>query len=165
MSPQQTRGKGQSENRAIETDTQAGCRVASEIWGAGMKALSIKQPWAHLIIHGFEGRYKTIETRVWQTHYRGPLLIVSSKLPVARPWQPGARAEEMEFGKAIGIAEMVDCRPMTRADETAAMCGVYPDAWSWVFETPRAIDPFAVSGRLRLYEVDYEIDQQLTAKD
>ncbi len=127
-----------------------------------MKALSIKQPWAHLVIHGFDGKYKTIETRVWQTHYRGQLLIVSSKLPVARPWLPGAKAEDMEFGKAIGIVDLVDCRAMTRRDEKAAMCGVYPDAFSWVFENARAIDPFEVSGRLRLYEVDYEIDQQLT---
>ncbi|GAF74966.1 unnamed protein product [marine sediment metagenome] len=128
-----------------------------------MKALSIKQPWAHLVIHGLEGKYKTIETRVWQTRYRGDLLIVSSRSPVSRPWLPGPDAGDMEFGKAIGIVELADCREMIRRDETAAMCSVYPDAWSWVFENPRAIEPFEVTGRLRLYEVDYEIDQQLTA--
>ncbi len=36
-----------------------------------MKALSIKQPWAHYIASG----QKTIETRTWETKYRGPLLI------------------------------------------------------------------------------------------
>ncbi len=129
-----------------------------------MKALSIRQPWAHLIVHGFEGKYKTIETRLWRTHHRGELLIVSSRLPVARPWLPGPDAAEMEFGKAIGIVELVDCRRMTRRDETAAICGVYPDAWSWVFENPRVIEPFEVKGRLRFYEVEYEIDRQPTAK-
>lgn len=122
-----------------------------------MKALSIKQPWAHLVIHGFEGRQKTIETRVWQTHHRGDLLIVSSRQPVSRPWLPGPDADEMEFGKAIGVVELVECRPMTYQDETAAMCSIYPDAVSWVFENVREIEPFEVSGRLRLYEVDYQL--------
>jgi hypothetical protein len=40
-----------------------------------MKALSIRQPWAHLIVH--EG--KTIENRSWSTRYRGPVLIHAAK--------------------------------------------------------------------------------------
>lgn len=39
-------------------------------------ALTVKQPWAHLICHG----YKSIENRSWNTNYRGPLLIHASKL-------------------------------------------------------------------------------------
>ena len=120
-----------------------------------MKALSIKQPWAHLIVHGLDGRRKTIETRNWQTQYRGELLIVSSLKPVARPWLPGLDADEMEFGKAIGTVELVDCRRMNRRDEKAAMCVIYPNAFSWVLENVRPIKPFAVKGQVRLYEVDY----------
>lgn len=41
-----------------------------------MKALNVKQPWAWLIASG----KKTIETRTWSTKYRGPILIVSSKV-------------------------------------------------------------------------------------
>lgn len=40
-----------------------------------MKALSIKQPWAWLIVHGF----KPIENRTWATRYRGRFLIHASK--------------------------------------------------------------------------------------
>ena len=40
-----------------------------------MRALSIRQPWAWLIINGL----KTLETRGWTTEYRGPLLIHASK--------------------------------------------------------------------------------------
>lgn len=36
-----------------------------------MKALSIRQPWAWLILQGF----KPVENRSWETLYRGPLLI------------------------------------------------------------------------------------------
>lgn len=37
----------------------------------GIKALTIKQPWASLIVHGI----KDIESRSWTTDYRGRLLI------------------------------------------------------------------------------------------
>lgn len=40
-----------------------------------MKALSIRQPWAWLIVNG----YKDIENRTWRTDYRGKLLIHASK--------------------------------------------------------------------------------------
>ena len=39
-----------------------------------MKAISIRQPWAWLIVNG----YKDIENRSWNTKYRGPVLIHAS---------------------------------------------------------------------------------------
>jgi hypothetical protein len=39
-----------------------------------MKALSLKQPWAELILSG----KKTIETRTWNTTFRGEFLIHAS---------------------------------------------------------------------------------------
>lgn len=40
-----------------------------------MKALSIRQPWAWLIVNG----HKDIENRVWPTQVRGPILIHAGK--------------------------------------------------------------------------------------
>ena len=40
-----------------------------------MKALSIRQPWAWLIVCG----HKPLENRSWPTPYRGPLLIHAAK--------------------------------------------------------------------------------------
>jgi hypothetical protein len=40
-----------------------------------MKALSIRQPWAWLIVNG----YKDIENRTWNTKFRGLVLIHASK--------------------------------------------------------------------------------------
>lgn len=40
-----------------------------------MKAISLQQPWATLVAIGA----KEIETRSWQTNYRGPLAIHASK--------------------------------------------------------------------------------------
>ncbi len=42
-----------------------------------MKALSLKQPWAELILQG----KKKIEIRKWNTNFRGNFLIHSSKIP------------------------------------------------------------------------------------
>jgi len=125
-----------------------------------MKALSIKQPWAWAIAEGF----KTIETRTWHTNYRGELLIVSSKQPdksMLDWFQQNIMSKIdnqicLEYGKAIAVANLVDCRVMTQADEDAAMCGVYPKAHSWILEDVRKIEPFPVKGQLNLYEVDYE---------
>ncbi len=40
-----------------------------------MKALSIRQPWAWLIVNG----YKDIENRTWPTRMRGEILVHASK--------------------------------------------------------------------------------------
>ena len=40
-----------------------------------MKTLSVRQPWAWLIVYGG----KDIENRSWRTPYRGPLLIHAGK--------------------------------------------------------------------------------------
>jgi hypothetical protein len=40
-----------------------------------MKALTLTQPWATLVAIGA----KTIETRSWNTHYRGPVAIHAAK--------------------------------------------------------------------------------------
>ena len=102
-----------------------------------MKALSIKQPWANMIAAG----EKTIETRTWKTPYRGTLLIVSSREPKIAP-----------AGFAIAIADLVDCRPMTRKDERAACCRIYPDAHAWVLRNIRKIQPISVRGALGIFE-------------
>jgi hypothetical protein len=104
-----------------------------------MKALSVKQPWASLIAQG----KKTIETRSWPTDYRGELLIVSSRFPAIEP-----------AGCAVAVVNLVDCRPMTRADEAAACCEIYPGAWAWVLEEVRAVKPWPVRGQLRIFEVE-----------
>ena len=104
-----------------------------------MKAISVKQPWANLIASG----RKTIETRKWDTDYRGDILIVSSKLPNIEP-----------AGCALAVARLVDCRPMTIGDEPAAGCSIYPNAFAWVLTDIRGIKPFPVRGQLGIYDVE-----------
>jgi len=122
-----------------------------------MKAISLKQPWGWLVVT----ERKTIETRTWSTSYRGDLLICASKKPTSnvalRNWFQesfGCWAMlQLRCGVALCIAKLIDCRPMTKADEKAAMCELYPGAYAWLLADIQPIEPFAVKGSLDLYEV------------
>src|SRR5262245_11540316 len=71
-----------------------------------MKILSIRQPWAHLIVSGS----KNIENRTWSTSYRGPFLVHAS-LNVNRAACRSHRLNHanLETGGIVGIAVIVDC--------------------------------------------------------
>lgn len=84
-----------------------------------MKALSIRQPWAWLIVHAG----KDIENRTWPTRFRGRVLIHASK-GVTRSeydeacWFMGEQGidygrlplfDDLQRGGIIGEAEIVDC--------------------------------------------------------
>src|SRR5690348_3780607 len=98
------------------------------------RAISLKQPWANLVADGI----KTIETRKWNTRYRGDVVICSSKKPATYP-----------AGYAIAIAEIYDTRPMRKEDEKDACCKVYPKAHSWLLRNIRKLDPIIpVKGQL-----------------
>ena len=81
-----------------------------------MKILSVRQPWAWLIVEG----YKDIENRKWRTSYRGPLLIHSSQavdptdFPMQREWIETCGIvipEDLPRGAIVGSATLshVDC--------------------------------------------------------
>lgn len=87
-----------------------------------MKAISIRQPWAWLIVNG----HKDIENRTWTTARRGPVLIhaskgmtraeyddvelmllfrpVINKLNIQLP-----KFEAIERGGIVGMATITDC--------------------------------------------------------
>src|SRR5205085_11846598 len=82
-----------------------------------LKALSLLQPWATLVIIGA----KTIETRSWSTSYRGTLMIHASKgksgaamaaEPLFKKYIPQFHA--LPFGAIIGEVTLKD---VVRMDE------------------------------------------------
>jgi len=110
-----------------------------------MKALSVKQPYANLIASG----KKTLEVRSWRTHYRGELLIVSSKRSDVAP--------DMEpKGCTVAIVTVADCRPMKKLDKRAACADYQPEAFVWVLTNPRRVKPVPVKGSLGIYYCDLE---------
>lgn len=81
---------------------------------SSMKVLSIKQPWAWLIVNG----YKDVENRNWKTNFRGKCLIHAGKQFDSEGYKfvkenfkdiQLPQKEEFEFGGIIGEVEIIDC--------------------------------------------------------
>lgn len=115
-----------------------------------MKALSIRQPWAGLIACG----RKTVETRTWQTTYRGPLLIVSGleRAPEWGRYQFEVPGDLGGQGVALAIANLVGISAMSEEHEKAAFVKARPGLWAWRFDIIRKIRPFPVKGKLGLFD-------------
>ena len=76
-----------------------------------MKALSLLQPWASLVVMGI----KTIETRSWATQYRGELLIHAGKSKAGSIFGTEAPFKKyipdfnkLSFGAIIGKVELTN---------------------------------------------------------
>ncbi|MFQ5531552.1 MAG: ASCH domain-containing protein [Candidatus Nanoarchaeia archaeon] len=70
-----------------------------------MKTLSLKQPWAELILQG----KKNIELRKWNTKFRGRFLIHASKNPDKKAMEKfGFKTLPCRF--VVGEAELVDVK-------------------------------------------------------
>lgn len=105
-----------------------------------IRALSVEQPYADLIALG----RKTAEIRSRRSHYRGPLLIVSTLKPAIIP-----------AGYAVAIVIQTDCRPMERSDEEIAFCRWRPDYWARIFTCNTPVVPFPVQGAQGCYWVEF----------
>ena len=122
-----------------------------------MKALTLKQPWASLILSGA----KRVETRSWSTNYRGPLIIAASaaiskadhalcytdpfRWHLARagfvPHPGGTKGQHMQakerlpLGCALCVVELLDCTPTAYClvSPLEQAFGDYtPGRWAWV---------------------------------
>ena len=80
-----------------------------------MKVLTIKQPWATLIMQ----KDKRFEFRSWQTKYRGDLLIHAGKGIDKEAMKRLAKyiPEDLPAGKILGKVTLVDC-VKTEKEET-----------------------------------------------
>ena len=90
-----------------------------------MKAISIQQPYAHLIMLPDDHEHaKRIENRTWHSNYVGPLLIhagmgrkfLALSADKKRDVGYDVPLADMAFGAIIGICEMRGCvklRPRT----------------------------------------------------
>lgn len=79
-----------------------------------MKVISIKQPWASLIING----YKKYEFRTWKTKYRGEILIHASKSYDKKLIEYFNEYNlEYPIGCIIGKVNLNDCIPVTEKFE------------------------------------------------
>lgn len=124
-----------------------------------MIALSVRQPWAWLIVAG----HKDIENRNWWTRVRGRVLIHASKtysraLHSDYTWAIDGdfgiklpRFEEIERGGIVGAVHIVDCvrdHPSRWKDR---------DSYGFVLERPQLLDFRPCRGKLGFFEVLVDI--------
>lgn len=129
-----------------------------------MKALSIRQPWANLIL--FAG--KDIENRSWHTRFRGPVLIHAAKGMTQDEWSsalefgreamaktlrkysgPSRTFKTIERGGIVGVAEIVDC---VSESNSPWFIGDY----GFVLANVRPVEFFPCKGSLGFFDVPFQ---------
>lgn len=134
-----------------------------------IKALSIKQPWAGLILAGI----KTVENRSWSTMHSGTLAIVSS----AKPDKHAMEDMRRKLGKLPDICNVngailgtVQLTGMLWTADDGVAESDHPhvtesmlewwisDSVGWIVERPKRLpSPVPYKGRLGLYNIPAEL--------
>lgn len=119
-----------------------------------VKCLSIRQPYASLILSG----QKPLEFRSWPTNYRGPLFIASAMTPERdEPFF----SPDLPRGVILGCADLIDCvpindtcEPVDSADDPDFAC------YAFVMDKPKTlIQPIPVKAVLRIFNVELNESQ------
>ena len=135
-----------------------------------MKALSIKQPWAGLIIEGI----KTVENRSWYTWYRGQMAVCATQSPnkealTRMQKKLGSLPEICKVnGSILGIVDLAGIAHLAEdgvveTDHPKLDLDVINDWWddtqvAFILESPRKLSaPIPFKGRLGLYQLDPKI--------
>ena len=149
-----------------------------------MKAITIKQPYASLIVEGI----KDIENRTWKTNYRGRILIHAGKDNLIKNLKYGdditcLNNKQLEYitnnkhndiinkelitGAIIGSVEIVDCvinHPSIWAEKGESIYigeyghnENYKPIYNWVLANPiKFNEPIPMKGKLSLWETNLE---------
>lgn len=121
-------------------------------------ALSIRQPWAELILSG----RKDVEVRTWADPYRGPIWLHTG-MRVDQTAAARFQSGELFIGGLVGFAELKGVRPLTRALYEAwrdRHCDFSPfplvhDLYGWILGDIRRLHtPRKCRGALGLFSVD-----------
>lgn len=123
---------------------------------ASLPALTIKQPWAQLIMLGV----KDIENRTWvpDHDYRGPIFVHAGMKWDSDPWpdDPALEAfglthftpEKLTRGAILGTVEIVD----VITDSKSPWADHHPLMWHWVLSDPKPLPaPIPWRGQLGLW--------------
>lgn len=116
-------------------------------------ALSVRQPWAWMIIHGG----KDIENRDWNTRFRGKVLIHAAKGCTRDEYEDAAwfaesqgikvpPLKELERGGIVGIVDITDC--VSKSDSPW-----FFGKFGFVLTRPKAIPFLPCKGALGFFKV------------
>jgi predicted transcriptional regulator len=119
-----------------------------------MKALSLKQPFAELILQG----KKKIELRKWNTKFRGEFLIHASKNPDREAMQRFG-FKELPCGFIVGKANLVDVKEYKdeeehKKDKEKHLASSNWGKYGFIIENPERIEKIPTKGKLGFWEFD-----------
>jgi len=126
-----------------------------------MKAISIRQPWAELILQGRQ----TIGLRTWTTKTRGRLAVHASQTVKEADCRAyGLDSAALARGALVGTVEIVEMVPLD-ADRWEALrdqhlgLGAFPgDLVGWRLANPQRLpEPIPMPGHLGLFNVPDEL--------
>lgn len=120
-----------------------------------MKAISVKQPWASLIIEGI----KDIENRNWQAYYRGRLYIHTGKgfdlqgaelvSKLYPEYKKIVERSKRLRGGIIGHVHLLDC-------VTSHNSSWFHGEYGFVFVSPKKIPFHSMKGQLGLFDFSFQ---------
>ena len=139
-----------------------------------MKTITIKQPWAKLIVDGV----KNIENRTWKTKFRGRVLIHAAKAKYENTFDLLSEAQfsslsrdqyleaynGLEYSSIIGSVEIVDCvvnHPSVwaeksyhyKSNESNPDCDDDIIIYNWVLANPiKFPEPIPAKGKLSFWD-------------
>jgi len=122
-----------------------------------MKALTIKQPWAQLIIEG----YKKYEFRSWKTKYRGKILIHAG-MSLEKEMDLRFKDYNLSYtmGAIIGEAILEDCilvdekfnEELRKIDPIVYGRSNHVETYAWKLTNIRKYEkPIEIKGQLGLW--------------
>lgn len=124
-----------------------------------MKVLTIREPWASLIING----YKKYEFRSWKTNYRGKILIHAGKgIDKDMLYITDKYNIKINPGNIIGEVKITDCfkvddkfNEYLKKDNRLVYRGNYKDNYAWKIENVVKFDKtISVNGKLGLWNYE-----------
>lgn len=125
-----------------------------------MKVLTIREPWASLIING----YKKYEFRSWKTNYRGKILIHTSQ-KVEKEMLSRFKDYNLNCvsGSIIGEAELTDCilvdeefnQNLRKTDNVVYGKSNHVEKYAWKLENIKKYDKtIPMKGKLGLWNIE-----------
>jgi len=126
-----------------------------------MKCLSLKQPYAELLVSGT----KTIELRTWNTKFRGDFLVhASKKVDMEACVRLKIDPDSLPTGAVVGKATLHDVkvyhnRSSFLRDKNKHRSNAMPDndMYGFMISHPQKFrKPFVINGKLGFFNVEWK---------
>lgn len=131
-----------------------------------MKVLSLTEPFATLIKDGV----KRVETRSWNTSYRGEFYIHASSTKIPKEWKDNSelmslvKSNSFSYGNIICKCKLVDCVYMTNEyveemknkNPQEYISGIYEEGrYAWILDSIEVLsEPIKVKGHLGIWNYE-----------